>query len=82
MHVLTTLDIPSQAQACNLPTAAFLLRVAFRQRAGRHTPDELIKLVLEELQGPGAQLSRQAAEERRRSLMADRKVNARASNQV
>jgi hypothetical protein len=82
MNVLTSKDVPSQARACNLPTIAFLLRVAFRQRAGRFVPDELINLVLEGLEGPGAQMTRQEAEERRRDLMDDRRVNVKGANGV
>jgi hypothetical protein len=85
INVLTSKDVPSQARACNLPTIAFLLRVAFRQRAGRLVPDELINLVLEGLEGlegPGAQMTRQEAEEWRRALMDDRRVNAKHTNGV
>jgi hypothetical protein len=81
MNVLSTDDVPSQARACNLPTVAFLLRVAFRQYANRHVPDELIDLVLDGLGGPG-QLTRQEAEKQRRAFIEDRKVNAESALEV
>jgi hypothetical protein len=74
MTVLTASDVPAQARACNTPTLALLLGVAFRKVVGRHLPVELKQLILAETQGVDFGISREQAEQRRRALMADHRV--------
>lgn len=81
-NVLTTQDIPSQVQACNLPTIAFLLRVAFRQRVNRTIPYELVEMILGAIRESGTQITREEAEKRRRSLMEERLQTLAEENQV
>jgi hypothetical protein len=85
MHVLSSVDVPSQARACNLPTLRFLLPVACRQRThGRRTlPPELVDIILAAAQVDGGLgITREEAEIRRRELMADRKVGSVGVNEV
>jgi hypothetical protein len=85
MHVLSSVDVPSQARACNLPTLRFLLPVACRQRAhGRRTlPPELVEsIVAAALADGGLGITREEAEIRRRELMADRKVGSVGVSEV
>jgi hypothetical protein len=79
MHVLSSVDVPSQARACNLPTLRFLLLVACRQRThGRRTlPSKLVDIILEAaLVDGGLGITQEEAEVRRRELMTDRKVGS------
>jgi hypothetical protein len=85
VHVLSSVDVPSQMRACNLPTLRFLLGVAFRQRTRgqRVAPTELIEMIVNAaLADGGLGITREEAEIRRRALMADRKVGSVGVNQV
>jgi hypothetical protein len=87
MHVLTSVDVPSQARACNIPTLAFLLPFACRQltRGRRTLPPELVEIIMTHVrQNSRAEfgLSREEAEKRRRALMGDRKVQTQNVNGV
>jgi hypothetical protein len=85
MHVLSSVDVPSQARACNLPTLRFLLPVACRQQThGRRTlPPELVEsIVAAALADGGLGITREEAEIRRRELMADRKVGSVGVSEV
>jgi hypothetical protein len=82
MTVLTASDVPAQARPCNTPTLALLLGVAFRKVVGRHLPVELKQLILAETQGVDFGISREQAEQRRRALMADRRVQGGMVNDV
>jgi hypothetical protein len=85
MHVLSSVDVPSQARACNIPTLRFLLGVAFRQRlgGGRILPPELTDIIISAaLVGGILGMTREEAEIRRRALMADRKVGSMGINQA
>jgi hypothetical protein len=85
IHVLSSVDVPSQARACNLPTLRFLLPVACRQRThGRRTlPPELVEFIMAAaLADSGLGITREEAEIRRRELMADRKVGSVGVSEV
>jgi hypothetical protein len=85
MHVLSSVDVPSQVRACSLPTLRFLLGVAFRQRTrgGRSLPVELADIIVgTALAGGGLGITREEAEIRRRALMADRRVGGVGVNKV
>src|SRR5262245_2029057 len=66
--VLTTLEVPSQEQACNIPTLHFLLPIVCQRLIGKHLPPELVANILETDLG----MTREMAEQHRRALMADR----------
>jgi hypothetical protein len=87
MRVLTSLDVPSQARACNLPTLAFLLPIACRQitREQRTLPPELVEIIIAHVKENSKAefgLSREEAEKRRQALMGDRKVQTKNINGV
>jgi hypothetical protein len=82
IHVLTASDVPPQARACNALTLALLLTAAFRKVVGKNLPGELAEFILAETNGIDFGLSREQAEERRRALMADRRVQGVKVNDV
>jgi hypothetical protein len=85
VHVLSSVDVPSQARACNIPTLRFLLGVASRQRTseGRTLPPEIVELIIDAtLANGGLGITREEAETRRRALMKDRKVGSVDVNKV
>jgi hypothetical protein len=69
LSVLTTADVPFQQRACNIPTLYFLLPIACQRLIGRNLPPELVTLII---RFASLGMSREMAEQHRRSLMADR----------
>jgi hypothetical protein len=85
VHVLSSVDVPSQMRACSVPALRFLLNVAFRQRTrgSRTLPPELIDIILAAARVDGGLgITREEAEIRRRALMADRRVGSVGVNEV
>jgi hypothetical protein len=82
MHVLSSSDIPYQARGCNAPTLTFLLGVACRQKTRRELPPELNQMIVGYTNGIEFGITWEQAEERRRALMQDRKVQSEDVNEV
>ena len=83
MSVLTTSDIPCQKRSINRATLHYLLPFIAKRlgkqldgkQSGKEFPPELVDLVWEFYDAEEKKLSRAEAEQHRRHLMEDRKMN-------
>ncbi|KDQ30141.1 hypothetical protein PLEOSDRAFT_1081730 [Pleurotus ostreatus PC15] len=74
MNVLSSSDVPWQAQPCNIATLHLLLSIAWKRLVGKEIPAELRSyIVTAAIEGT---ITREEAERWRRELMIDRKIKA------